>query len=598
VLLYERAVLSNQKRFYKSKKEFFMKLNYKLIVDNPTTHQVRVIISGKRDSNENFLDFFLPRWSPGSYLIREYSRHLSSLVAENSKGERLHLEQTDVSTFQINWKKSDLKQSAQDESFTLSYSVFCHELTVRTSHVDASHAWLHLPTLLMGVLGKEIKDPTIELTFPAAWSKVTTGLKDISPKREIFLYTAKNYDDLIDSPIEIGCQETDGFMVDGVPHDVAFYGSLLPHKENLKEDTKKIVEHIARFMGGFPYEKYTFITHFVPGLYGGLEHTNSTALHFCPTQITNRKGYINYLALVSHEYFHTWNVKRIRPLELGPFNYLKEAMTKLLWLAEGLTSLMDELFIYRAGLISLEEYLEMQKDNLNRYYGIPGRKFHSLDDSSYNAWIKLYRPDENSNNSSISYYLKGGIVFFALNILLAEKNKSINDFLALLWKDYQANPERGLNSEQVFKAVEDVGGKDIREKFEIMTSTTEEIDLESICAKAGLKFEWEKSEAPWLGFDPEFFGERVIARAVTLDGPAFKGGINAGDEIIAINGLRILKDRYNDFGKFLKVNETYTVTVSRLGVLQNINLNVGVVPSRLRGIVAVDRNTAEKVFKP
>ncbi len=212
-----------------------MKLKYKLIIETPSTHQVRVIISGKKEIHDNSLDFFLPRWSPGSYLIREYSRHLSNIKAENSSGERLHLTQTDISTFTVDWNQSDLKKPSGDaDSFTVSYSVFCHELTVRTSHVDDSHAFLHLPTLLMGVLGVEIADPEIELSFPAAWSKVTTGLKDISPKREVFLYSAKNYDDLIDSPIEIGCQETDGFEVDGIPHDVVFYGNLLPHKETIK----------------------------------------------------------------------------------------------------------------------------------------------------------------------------------------------------------------------------------------------------------------------------------------------------------------------------------------------------------------------------
>lgn len=576
-----------------------MKLTYKLIIETPSTHQVRVIITGKKENSENVLDFFLPRWSPGSYLMREYSRHLSNIVATTASGERLFLEQTDISTFQIDWKKSDLKNSNKDaDTFTVSYNVFCHELTVRTSHVDDSHAFLHLPTLLMGVLGKNIENPTIELAFPASWSKVTTGLKDISEKREIFLYQANNYDDLIDSPIEIGCQETDGFAIDGIPHDVVFYGQQLPHKENIKEDTKLIVDHIAKFMGGFPYEKYSFITHFVPGLYGGLEHTNSTALQFCPTQITNRKGYINYLALVSHEYFHTWNVKRIRPFELGPFNYLREATTKLLWLAEGLTSLMDELFIYRAGIISLEEYLEMQKDNLNRYYSVPGRKFHSLDDSSFNAWIKLYRPDENTNNSSISYYLKGGIVFFALNIILAKQNKSINDILNALWNDYKANPGRGVNSEQMFKIVEDVGGKAIREKFEIMTSTTEELDLESICLEAGLKLEWDNSEIPWLGLDVEFSGDRVIARTIILDGPAYKAGINAGDEIIAVNGMRVLKDRYNEYAKFMKVNETYTITISRLASLATVNINVGVTPPKIRSISVVNKDLAVKVLNP
>ena len=400
-----------------------MKLSYKIIIDAPSTHQARVIIEGKKESSEKKLDFFLPRWSPGSYLIREYSRHISGIIATTSNGERLDIEQTATSVFEIDWNKSNLKK--EDDSFTLSYFIYCHELTVRTSHIDDSHAFLHLPTLLMGILKHSILNPTLQLNFPPRWSHLTTGLRDISQKREDFIYSAANYDELIDSPIEIGCHETDGFQAFGVDHHLAFYGNQLPHKENIKADIKKIVEHIAGFMGGVPYEKYSFITHFSPGLYGGLEHCNSTALQFCPTQITNRKGYCNYLTLVAHEYFHTWNVKRIRPLELGPFNYLSEATTKLLWLAEGLTSLMDELFVYRMGLISIDEYLEMQKDNLNRYYATPGKKFHSLDDSSYNAWIKLYRPDENSHNSSISYYLKGGIVFFALNIMLAEKNKSI-----------------------------------------------------------------------------------------------------------------------------------------------------------------------------
>lgn len=573
-----------------------MKLSYKLIIETPSTHQVRVIIEGKKESNEKTLDFFLPRWSPGSYLMREYSRHISQIIAVTKNGERLDVEQIDTSIFQIDWTKSDLKKP--DDFFTLTYNVYCHELTVRTSHVDDSHAFLHLPTLLMGIVNRFIEDPTVELVFPPQWSHLTTGLKDISPKREVFLYTANNYDELIDCPIEIGCHETDGFQVNGIDHHLAFYGKLLPHKENFKADTKKIVEHIGNFMGGLPYDKYVFMTHFSPGLFGGLEHSNSTALQFCPTQITNRKGYINYLALVAHEYFHTWNVKRIRPAELGPFNYLKEANTKLLWLAEGLTSLMDELFVYRMGLITLEEYLDMQKDNLNRYYGTPGKKFHSLDDSSYNAWIKLYRPDENSNNSSISYYLKGGIVFFALNILLAEKNKSINDLLTLLWSDYQKNPERGVHADQVYKMVEEIGGPEIRNKFELMTSTTEEIDLETICSKAGLRFEWEKSEVPWLGFDAEFSGDRVLVRAVTLDGPAFKAGLNAGDEIIAINGVRVLKDRFNDHAKFLKVNETYSITVSRLSVIQNVSLNVGIVPAKLKAIVAVDKALVEKVFIP
>jgi predicted metalloprotease with PDZ domain len=573
-----------------------MKLSYKLIIEAPSTHQVRVIIEGKKENSEKLLDFYLPRWSPGSYLIREYSRHLSRIEATTENGERLFVEQIDTSIFQIDWTKSDLKK--ESHTFFLSYMVYCHELTVRTSHVDESHAFLHLPTLLMGVLNHNITAPTLSLKFPASWSRVTTGLNDISKVREEFIYEARDYDELLDSPIEIGCQETDGFKVLGVDHHVAFYGNQLIHSEAITSDTKKIVEHISSFMGGVPYESYSFITHFSPGLYGGLEHSNSTALQFCPTQMTNRKGYVNYLALVSHEYFHTWNVKRIRPFELGPFNYLKEANTKLLWLAEGLTSLMDELFLYRSGLISQEEYLDMQKENINRYYSIPGKKFHSLDDSSYNAWIKLYRPDENSNNSSISYYLKGGIVFFALNILLSEKNKSINDLLALLWSDYQKHPERGVTSEIVYKMIEDLGGSDIRLAFESMTSTTIDIDLEAICNKASLRFDWDKTETPWLGIESEFIGDRVIIKSVTLDGPAFKAGINAGDELVAINDMRILKDRYLEFPKYLKMNQSYNFTVFRLSLKKDFELAVGVTPAKLRGIISTDKLITDKIFHP
>ena len=572
-----------------------MKLSYKIKIDQPTTHQVLVSVTGKKDSKVSTLDLFLPRWSPGSYLIREYSRQISRPMAQTKNGETLYFEQIDTSVFRIDWNKSDLITA--DDQFSFTYYVYAHEFSVRTSFVDSSHAFLHLPSLLMGIVGVEMPDPVLEISFPPAWSKISTGLKDISEKRDQFIYTAKNYDDLIDSPIEIGCHETDGFKVFNADHELAFYGKILPHNENLKADFKKIVEHIAGFFGGVPYEKYTFITHFLPDIYGGLEHHNSTALHACPTQLTSRKGYITFLGLVSHEYFHTWNVKRIRPLEFGPFNYLKEANTRLLWLAEGLTSLMDELFLYRASLITVEEYLEMQKENINRYLGVMGRKFHSLDDSSYNAWIKLYRPDENSNNSSISYYLKGGIAFFALNILFSQKNKSIDDLLRLLWNDYQKNPERGLVPEQVYAMVESVGGKDVCEKFRDWASTTKEIDLESLCIQAGLKFDWDKSDTPWLGIDVDMRADRVVIKAVTLDGPGFKAGLNAGDEIIAINGIRVLKDRYNDFSKILHINETYTITVSRQNIIQDISITVGVVPAKLKAITATDLEKVKKVFK-
>jgi predicted metalloprotease with PDZ domain len=575
-----------------------MKLHYKLTIENPSTHQVLVEIRGKRPAGKNQICFFLPRWSPGSYLIREYSRHLSHLQGNDEIGRSLYFSQVGISTFVLDYHLTSLlRDKNTSDEFVIKYSVFCHELTVRTSHVNNSHAFLHLPTILMGIQGETIENPEIEIRFPASWSKLTTGLKDISKKREMFLYSAKNYDELIDSPIEIGCHETDGFSSFGIDHDLAFYGKELPHKESIKKDIQKIVEHIGNFFGGVPYDKYTFITHLVPGLYGGLEHLNSTALQFCPTQLTQRKGYLNYLCLVSHEYFHLWNVKRIRPKELGPFDYLNEATTNLLWLAEGLTSLMDELFVYRAGLMSLEEYLELQKDNINRYLLTPGKKFHSLNNSSFNAWIKLYRPDENLNNSSVSYYLKGGIVFWALHLMLVQEGKSIDNFLRALWARYQKNPQSGMTEDEVYELFKSIGGEKILSSFKEMTTTTKDIDLETLVKTAGMKFEWENSEAPYLGLELEYSGDRVIVKAVTLDGPAYKGGINAGDEILAINGMRVLKDRFADYPKYLRVNESYEFLVSRLSMMNTLQVNVGIAPVKLKALTVVDRVKCEKVFK-
>lgn len=572
-----------------------MKLHYKISITNPDSHLLQVTLKTKKEKNETSLKFFLPSWSPGSYLMREYGKNVKNFRACVENGEPLYFEQIDKGVYKVDWSKSDLKKSSDE--VTISYDVFCHELTVRTSHIDRSHAFLHGPSILMGVLDKEMNDPEIEIQFPPLWSKLTTGLKDISNKRETFLYTAKNYDELIDAPIEIGCHETDGFRVRGIDHELAFFGQTFPHEYDLKADIQKIVEHVTDTMKDIPYEKYTFITHFSPGLYGGLEHLNSTALHFCSRAMTDRKNYVKWLELVAHEFFHTWNVKRIRPLELGPFDYLTEAKTRMHWLTEGLTSYMDQAFILRTDFTDLNGYLEMMKENLNRYYSIPGRHFHSLEDSSFNSWIKLYRPDENSDNSSVSYYLKGGLVFFVLNIAFAQKGKSMIDLLDLLWERYKEVPEKGMVKEEVLAMIEKVGGKESLDLFEEMLSTTKDIDFESYFNKAGVEVEWSGGDKPWFGFKPKYVGDRMILSYVELDSPAFKGGLNAEDEILAINGMRMLKDGYADMEKFILPSKKYTFTVSRLGYIQEVEVVAGVTPKRIKGFKVNDEKRALEIFK-
>lgn len=546
--------------------------------------------------------------------MREYPKNVQNIRVLNQKGQELYFEQIDKGQWRVDLESF---KEAEISALSFSYEVYCHELTVRTSHIDREHAFIHGPSLFMGLIGEKILDPVLKITIPDGWQKISTGLKDISPKREEFHFTAKDYDELIDAPIEIGNHLTDGFLCEGKAHELAYFGQRLPFFDEkkmlsqMKEDIKTIVEHISQTMGGMPYEeKYTFITHFIPNKFGGLEHLNSTALQFCPFKLVERKGYLKWLELVAHEYFHTWNVKRIRPKELGPFDYTREAFTRMHWLTEGLTSFMDQLFVYRAGLSTLEEYCELMKENLNLYHSIPGRKFQSLEESSFNTWIKLYRPDENSQNSSMSYYLKGGLVFFVLNARFNEKGKNINHLLELLWKRYQENPKVGVVESEVFEMISEIAGADVREEFEVMVKTTEEIDFSSIGSLIGMKFIYKsESKDPSrsdscsgpnisLGMKTSSRSGRVFIDSVILDSPAHKCGLNAGDEIIAINGLRVDESIFSRHEKFLVENTAYQFTVSRLNQLCDVQVvpETYSTPSLLEKIEIADAKKLSRVL--
>jgi predicted metalloprotease with PDZ domain len=527
--------------------------------------------------------------------MREYARHIRRIEFQQENGEVLFHTQKAKGVWEIDWKSSQLKNPSTN--FQVTYIIYLNELTVRTSHVNVSHAFLHGPTYLMGVVGKKLLKPTIEFRFPPSWAKLSTSLKDISPEREKFLYEAQDYDDLLDCPVEIGCQETDGFEAFGKPHHLAWFGTTFPHHQDLKKDIKKIVETVgAHFRNELPYEQYLFLTHFGPKIRGGLEHASSTVLQYDGRKLGIRKEYIGFLSLVAHEFFHTWNVKRIRPVELGPFDYLNENYTSLLWLAEGLTSWMDDLLVYRAGLSTLEEYLDQVKQNLDTLNWTPGKKFHSLEMSSFNAWIKLYRPDENTKNSSVSYYLKGGLVFMALHSLLLEKGKSVDDLLTLLWDRYKTNTDKGVTREEVYDMVKHLGGEEVLHSFSMMVETTQDIDFETVLKRMGCEMVWQESKIPYLGIDWEYSGERAVVKQVHLDSPAYKAGINSGDEMIFLNGLRFMKEDAQDLVSLMNLSTAYEFIVSRLGKAERFEVIPTGSPRILKEIAIRDRKLAEKSF--
>jgi predicted metalloprotease with PDZ domain len=573
-----------------------MKAHYTVLIDRPEHHHVKVTLKlSKTDQNQ--MKIFLPSWSPGSYLMREYARHVRWFQVSQQNGEVLFHKQIAKGIWEIDWDKSEL--NSEQKEFQVEYEIYCKEFTVRTSHVDASHAFLHGPSYLVGVVGESLERPTIEFKFPPCWSKLSTGLKDVTNKRDVFLYEADNYDQLIDAPVEIGCHETDGFEFLGKPHHIAIYGETYPHKNDIKQDIKTIVSTVAaQFNNELPYDQYLFLNYFLPKFYGGLEHLNSTALHFDGRKLSNRKDYLSYLSLVAHEYFHLWNIKRIRPEELGPFDYLNEGYTSMLWLAEGLTSFMDDLLVYRAGLSTLEEYLDAVKSNLDNYHSIPGRQYHSLEQSSFNAWVKLYRADENTRNSSISYYLKGGLVFNVLHSLLLKNGKSVDDLLILLWEDFKSRPQRGLSRENVYEMVGKLGGRETLEAFSTMVETTKDIDFDSAFRSMGLELKWTERPGAWLGLEWEFSAERVSVKAVLLDSPAHKAGVNVGDEIIFLNGLRFLReDAGNSLNNYLMVDRPYELLVARMGRPVQLEVTPSNFPRQLKEIIVIDRDLAIKSLK-
>lgn len=570
-------------------------LHYQVKITEPWTHHVKVSLKGERSEDQDKLRFFLPVWSPGSYMVREYGRHVRRLQVLQGNGEFLYFEKISKNEWEVDWSKSDLK-TAQN-SFTVQYEVYCNEVSVRTSHVNLTHAFLHGPSLFMGITGREEERVELEVEFPPCWSKLSTGLRDISPKREQFLYAANNYDELLDSPIEIGCHETSGFRVDGKDHHLAFLNLPTNIFGDLEKDIQSITEKVANFWGETPYDSYQYITHFFPKTFGGLEHHNSTALQFDPLEVGHEEGYFDFLGLVAHEYFHTWNVKRIRPVELGPFNYHEENYTRMHWLTEGMTSFVDDLFVLNCDISSESYFLKSLTKKMNAYLKTPGRFFDSLEDASFDAWIKLYRPHENSKNATVSYYLKGALVFFCLNSLLDLQGHTLRDFSAALWNRYKADPNKGMSKDEVLKMIYSMTGIAIGEEFESFISDTGELPLEESCVRSGIEIHWHRPTGLDWGCDLKNRGENVFIENIRLDGPAFKCGLNHGDEIIACGGQRLQATSLAPWQKTLKKGQPLELLISRQGSLLTIDVSPEEMPREIEKLTIKDPKAFKRVMK-
>jgi predicted metalloprotease with PDZ domain len=552
-------------------------ITYTVAMPAPHSHLFHVTL--ELDGLEGaYVDLILPAWTPGSYMIREYARHLQAFAA------------TAHGTGELPWQKLAKDcwrvQTGGAQAIRVRYQVFAHDLTVRTSHLDGTHGYFNGATLFLFAPGRTDEPITLQIDLPAGWI-ATTGLEPFEQQvldgRATF--RADSYDQLVDSPVECGTQRLLPFEVDGIPHRIAIWGRGNEDEARLLEDTRRIVEAQRAFFGGLPYPHYTFILHLTDGRGGGLEHRNSVTNQLDRWTFRPERSYERYLSLTSHELFHVWNVKRLRPAPLSRFDYRAENYTRLLWLMEGGTSYYDELLLVRAGLLRPERLLEKLGEQIVALQSQPGRLLQSVEQSSFDAWIKLYRPDENSLNSSISYYLKGALVCWLLDMELRARSggaASLDELLRLLYARYPEHgpgiPEDGAVQAAAEELLNEPGA--LHAFFRRFVAGTDELDYKRACDILGLELRWKRrGPEAWLGLSLKRQGERTLVAHVRADGPAFVAGVYADDELLALDGSRINEERLNARLAERSPGETVRLTLFRGDTLVELSVRLAAAPA-------------------
>lgn len=564
-----------------------VEISYTVAMTRPHTHLLEVDIGVRRAAagpQEELL--VMPTWTPGSYLVREFARHVQDFAARDASGRELKWEKTNKNTWRV------VTNGSRD--WHASYRVYANELSVRTSELNSSHAFWNNTNILMYLEGHLATPSTVRVVAPDVW-KVATGLPAVPGQKNTF--RAENFDVLYDAPFEVSNFKTLLFEVKGVPHRIVIDGEGNYDTERMRRDVQKIVETQIELMGGdIPYRDYTFILHVRANAGGGLEHANSTALGYprfgfritsgdratsaSPTASgTPQRDYRGFLSLVSHEFFHLWNVKRIRPDALGPFDYTDENYTKVLWVAEGITDYYADLILRRAGLITENEFLTATARAIQTLQNTPGRLVQSVEESSFDTWIKFYRQDENSINSQVSYYDKGAILGLLLDLEIRKRTngaKSLDDVMRYLNNEF-AKKNRNYGPEDFQKACELIVGSSLDEFFRRFVRGTEELDYNAAFEVVGLRLETSAGggERVYFGADVVQDDDRLVVRRVYAGSPAYEQGLNAGDQIVALDNMRVTRDFFNARIAEKKPGDRIALTIFRFDDLSTLLITLG-----------------------
>ncbi len=538
-------------------------ISYTVSMSKPWTHLLEVEMRYKAATMSNKTELKMPVWTPGSYLIREYARHVEDFLAKDASGNNLEWRKINKNTWQIDTKGA--------KEIVARYNVYANELTVRTNELNADHAFFNNAALLMFPKDGLNLSSTVKVVPYGSW-KVATGLPKVENQTNTF--RAENFDVLYDSPFEIGSFTETTFDFRGVPHRIVFEGTGNYNLEKTAKDIGKIVAQAVEMFGEIPYKDYLFIVNLRGG--GGLEHLNSTSLQFNRFGFKPEASYKGFLNLVAHEYFHLWNVKRIRPDALGPFDYENENYTKLLWVAEGGTAYYEAILLRRAGLISDKDLLKSKTALIQALQNRPGRFETSLEDASLDAWIKYYRQDENSVNNQISYYDKGELVNFLLDIEIRTASKgakSMDDVMRYLYTEFYKK-NRNYTPEDFQRTAERMAGKSLNDFFTKYVRGTEEIDYNKILNGIGLRTNLDSNakKQAFLGGNLAQDGDKLTVRSLPSDTPAYQFGLNANDQIVAIDGNRVDQTFLQNYIGEKRPGDKIKLTVFRFDTLRDIEV--------------------------
>ena len=540
-------------------------LFYQVAMSQPASHlfEVTLQINNWRSPT---LDLKLPVWTPGSYLVREYARHLQDFVAKDGGG-KLASQKLGKNHWQV--------ATPDSSEIQISYRIYANDLTVRTNHLDSTHGYFNGAALFFFVPGLKQQPIRVKINLPQSDWRVTTTLPPVEGAENTF--EAQDFDTLVDTPFEIGTQQIYDFEVLGKPHSWAIWSHGNFNPEQVIADTKKIIEVEAEMFGGLPYEQYLFLLHLSGSGYGGLEHKDCCTLNYPRFGFRDREKYERFIQLVAHEFFHLWNVKRIRPKALETFDYERENYTTSLWFCEGTTSYYDMLIPLRAGIYDRKTCLKNLSKDLSQYLTTVGRTVQPLGESSYDAWIKLYRRNEYSDNNQISYYLKGQFVSLLLDLLIRAKHqnkRSLDDVMRLMWSRF-GKAEVGFSETELRNTIAEVAETNLDDFFTRYIETTEELPFEQYLEPFGLYLKTTSdSDIPYLGIKVQSENNHEIIKYVASKSPAALGGINAKDRLLAIDNIKVDAKSLNERLKNYRPKDTIQVAVFHQDQLKTLSVTL------------------------